>query len=173
VVCGLWVVVLVLGGVATSTGQQSPSGVGPPEAPPTIDSRTIKELHMVVRSKLRLGDCFDDEALAAIGDDEDSVVTGVVTLVPCDRLHDFEVFRVLTLPGTDFPGRTEVIRRAALGCAEAFKPYVGRAYGPSDLDYWMYYPTVRSWTVLSDHAVTCVVGEPGAKTAGSLHGSHR
>ena len=119
------------------------------------------------------GDCLDDSVLSGIQGDDEAVATGLVTVVPCERLHDFEVYENHRVKGADFPGADAVERQAAVACAREFKPYVGRAYGPSDLDFWVYYPTKQSWQLLDDHGITCVVGELGKKTAGSLKGSRR
>ena len=167
VINGVWVVVLVLGVVASVVSPPPPSS---PENP--VDSLTSEDLDRMLPAKLRVGDCFDDKALAGIGIEDDGVQAGLVTRVPCERLHDFEAYDTFRIPGAEFPGRAEVERQAGLGCIKAFKPYVGRAYGPSDLDFWIYYPTATSWA-LSDHSVTCVVGEPDAKTSGRLRGSGR
>ena len=169
VVDGLWLVVIAIS-IATSIAHPpSPtSGHGDP-----VDVRTGDGLPRETPAKLRVGDCLNDESLTGLGAGDGSVRTGLVTLVPCERLHDFETFQTVRIPGADFPGRDEIRRQAFAGCGKAFKPFVGRAYGPSDLDFWVYYPTEDSWTTLSDHLITCVVGQPGTKTAGSLRGSRR
>jgi hypothetical protein len=172
VVSGLWVLVLVISMVANSVGPSSPSGLDDPLIRPT-DLRSGQDQNRVLPSKLRVGDCFDDKALAGIDEGGDSVEAGLVTLVPCERPHDFEAYDLFRIHGDDFPGVAEVRRQSGLGCATAFKAYVGRAYGRSDLDYWVYFPTSRSWKILSDHGVTCVVGEADVKTTGSLRGSGR
>jgi hypothetical protein len=173
VISGVWAVVLVLGMVGNTLDSSSPPPVPDIGDDRTIDSRTGKELPRVPPAKLRVGDCFDDKALAGIDDGGGNVEADLVTLVPCDRLHDFEAYDVFQIRGSEFPGLAKVRRQAAVGCGKEFKPYVGRAYGPSDLESWIYYPTSKSWTLFDDHGVTCVVGEPGAKTAGTLHGSRR
>jgi hypothetical protein len=164
--------VLLVGAVLDTLDTPGPSSPDP-IGDRTTDGQTGKEPTKVLPAKLRVGDCFDDAALAGLDADDGSVEAGLVTRLPCNRPHDFETYDVFRIPGTDFPGRAEVRRRAAVGCVKEFKPYVGRAYGPSDLEYWVYYPTAKSWALFSDHAVTCVVGEPGVRTSGSLHGSRR
>ena len=171
VIGGVWALLLVLRvalGIVSGIDDAGQDPLGPDRQTTSKDGTT-----RVLPAKLRVGDCFDDEALAGVGPGDDSVQTGLVTRVPCPQLHDFEAFETFVIPGTDFPGRDEVRRQASVRCGKAFKPYVGIAYGPSDLDFWVYYPTSRSWAVLDDHGVTCVLGEPGKQTAGSLRGSRR
>ena len=181
VIAGVWVVIFVIGvavGIADDVNDPDPSPLGPPtsrtpDEDTVIDHRTGDELPQVIPAKLRVGDCFNDATLVGLAAGGDDVESDLVTLVPCERLHDFEAYHVFRLRGDAFPGADAVSRQAGLGCAKAFKPYVGRAYGPSRLDFWMYYPTQTSWAVLADHGVACVIGEPGKQTAGVLRGSRR
>ena len=169
VVDGLWLVGLAISIAAGLAASPSPTtGRGDP-----VEVRTDGDLPRETPSKLRVGDCLNDENLTRLAAGDGSVQAGFVTVVPCERLHEFETFQTVRIPGADFPGRDEIRRQAFTGCGKAFKPFVGRAYGPSDLDFWVYYPTADSWTTLSDHAITCVIGQPGTKTAGSLRGSRR
>lgn len=167
VISGVWVLVLLFGAAADVMDSSSTS------SPDPFSDLPVDQTDKLPPAKLRVGNCFDDATLAGIDAGDGSVESGLVTLVPCNQPHDFETYNIFRIEGADFPGRAEVRRQAAVGCAKEFKPYVGRAYGPSDLDYWVYYPTSKSWAILSDHGVTCVVGEPGVKTSGSLHGSRR
>jgi hypothetical protein len=181
VVAGAWVLILALRvavGLADDATEADPSTVAPPtsQAPDedaVIDQATGKELPQVMPARLRVGDCFNDAALARLEAGADDIVTDLVTLVPCERMHDFEAYHVFRIRGDAFPGADEVSRQAGLGCAKAFKPYVGRGYGRSRLDFWIFYPTSTSWSVLDDKSVACVIGEPGKRTAGVLRGSRR
>jgi hypothetical protein len=67
----------------------------------------------------------------------------------------------------------ELEQRSAEACDPAFKAFVGKALGRSELAYWVYYPTKRAWDALADHRITCVVGFPGKKTSGTLQDSRR
>ena len=64
-------------------------------------------------------------------------------------------------------------QRSAEACDPAFKAFVGKALGRSELAYWVYYPTKRAWDALADHRITCVVGFPDQKTSGTLQDSRR
>ncbi len=71
------------------------------------------------------------------------------------------------------PRPDELQQRSAEACDPAFKAFVGKALGRSELAYWVYYPTKRAWDALADHRITCVVGFPGQKTSGTLQDSRR
>jgi putative regulator of septum formation len=169
VVAGCWTLVLVAG-IAVSAS--SSDREGEPDLGTILDPEPTSD-PAVTPSKLRVGDCFDDPALVGLGPGDDSVQANSVTMVPCERPHDLEAYEVVGLEGDSYPGLKAVRRAADEGCGTAFKPYVGISYGRSDLDFWVYYPTERSWTLLADHAVTCVVGDPDAKTRGTLKGSRK
>ncbi len=124
-------------------------------------------------SRLAVGDCLDDPTLAQVPDDGDTVDTGLVTLVACERPHDLETFLASDLLGRAYPGLEELQRRSAEVCDPAFKAYVGKALGRSELAYWVYYPKKQGWETLADHRITCVLGSPGQKTSGTLQGSRR
>lgn len=172
VIAGLWAFALVASIVAAAV---SPPPNGGPSAPPTPgsleDLRTGNELQQVDPAELRVGDCLDDAAVSGL-ETGDDVEAGSVTLVPCRRLHDLETYRIVELEGDAYPGVDDVRRSAGEGCTAAFKPYVGVSIDRSTLDFWYYYPTEASWR-LNDHAVTCVVGDPQAKTAGTLKGTRK
>jgi hypothetical protein len=38
---------------------------------------------------------------------------------------------------------------------------------------YYYFPTSRSWRLLDDRTITCVVGDPASRTAGTLERSRR
>lgn len=170
VINGLWVVVLVLGLAAGFAPSDSGSVEGGRQP---VDIRTNDEPRRVVPSMLQVGDCFNDNALAGLATSDADATSEFVTVLPCERRHDFEVFYLFSLRGDTYPGRDVVVRRARAGCPRAFASYVGSAYSTSQLATWFYYPTPAAWKRLDDRGVTCVIGEPGKKTAGTLRLSHR
>jgi hypothetical protein len=127
----------------------------------------------VAPSRLEVGDCLDDPTLEDVPDDGDIVDAGLVTVIACERPHDLEAFLASDLLGNDYPGLDDLRRRAAEACDPAFKAYVGKALGRSELAYWVYYPTKRAWDAQADHRITCVVGSPGRKTSGTVQDSRR
>lgn len=170
VIAGCWVVVLFIGiGLTVASAPDSRETAG--SDPPVVERRTGNELPQVAPAELRVGDCFDDAAVSGL-DTHDDVPAGMVTVVPCERLHDLEAYRIVELDGETYPGVKQVRRTADDRCAAGFKAYVGVSVDRSTLDFWYYYPTGSSWR-LGDHAITCVAGDPGAKTEDTLKGTRK
>ena len=127
----------------------------------------------VFPSRLEVGDCLDDPTLEDVPDYGDTSDAGLVTVIDCERPHDLEIFLASDLLGKDYPSLDELQQRSAEACDPAFKGFVGKALGRSELAYWVYYPTKRAWDALADRRITCVVGFPGQKTSGTLQDSRR
>src|SRR3972149_3983968 len=84
--------------------------------------RVIEEADVVL-SALRVGDCFSDykDPLASSTD------VAAVRLVPCDRIHTYELYHVFKV-GRDtdaWPGTQALIALVQKECYAAFEPYVG------------------------------------------------
>jgi hypothetical protein len=138
------------------------------------ESGQVTESSQVSTLKIRVGDCFDHPGLAELDPDSDEAdETPSVTAVPCADPHDFEAYHAYDLSDPDYPGESAVTESAATACFAQFKPFVGIAYPKSDLEPYFLYPTTRSWRLLDDRTVTCLIGEPGRKTSGTLRGSRR
>lgn len=173
VIAGLWAAFLGVSAVAgfVNSDDRSPFVSAPSPLPSDdedtiIDSQSGEELPKVAPAELVVGDCFDDTTLAGAGDED--VRSDLVTLIPCERQHDFEAYHLFELAGSEFPGLREVRRRVTTGCARSYEQYVGKPIGQGGLEYWAYFPTGQAWT-FGDHGVTCVVGLPRHKVSGSLH----
>lgn len=145
--------------------------VGPVDEPRRDSQGQVIERDAISTLDVRLGDCLDDPALMAAGEEE--VEVKEAQAVPCDEPHDLEAYLVFELDGADYPGRRQVTRRAAIGCLRGFEDFVGRNYRSSELEFWSYYPQERSWDLLDDRAVVCLIGVPDEKTTGSLESSGR
>jgi hypothetical protein len=142
-----------------------------PTEPQRDTQGRVTERHEISTFDIREGDCVDDPALMAAGEEEIEVQQAEA--VPCGQAHDLEAYRVFDLDGEDYPGRRLVVRRATLGCLEAFEGFVGRNYRSSEAEFWTYYPQQRSWDLLDDRTVVCLVGIPDEKTSGTLEDSRR
>lgn len=141
-----------------------------PEADRDPDGR-ITERQEVSTLKILQGDCLDDpQLLAARGE---TVEATTIEAVPCDEAHDLEAYHVFDLEGQEYPGDERAFRMAARGCVAEFRPFVGRSYRSSELEFWTYYPLKRSWDFFDDRAVVCVIGHPEHKTRGTLANSDR
>lgn len=87
--------------------------------------------------------------------------------VDCADPHEGEVFRVVKVSGTSFPGDAEVQNQAEAGCSgEALSAYAPDAK-TQDLEVYYLFPTRNSWT-FGDREITCIVVSEGAKLTGSL-----
>lgn len=122
--------------------------------------------------KIRTGDCFDSPELAGMRTDEDTE-TALVEAAPCGEPHQFEAYHAFEIPGSEYPGVREVQQAADDGCFRAFKGFVGVGYARSVLEISYLYPQSLSWRMLDDRTVTCIVGEPGELSTGTLEDSRR
>lgn len=132
------------------------------------DSGEAREISIL---KLQKGDCFDSDALRGLAGDE-TVDTETVTLLPCERKHDLEVFKIIELPEGDYPGQAAIDRRAAR-CLEVFATFVGKPYGVSRFEVYYTFPREQSWRLLGDRNITCLAGHPRKKVSGSLRNRQR
>lgn len=127
------------------------------------DGRVVREGQLSAFD-LRVGDCFERP------DDAAEVTT--VTVVPCARPHDSEVFAVAQHPGADagpYPGAGALQSFAQEVClGETFLDYVGVPYAESELTVFPITPTAESWRT-GDRSVACVLS--GDDLAGSARRS--
>lgn len=142
-------------------------------ADPDADPPEPTDPAQVSVQSLKVGNCFDSQQLTGVEaqDEEETLITDTVTLVPCTRKHDLEVYASFAVPGKDFPGQTVIDRRAAK-CYGAFEKFVGTAYDDSVFEFIYTYPTRSSWRIGS-HEVRCAVGHPDHKVTGTLRDRRR
>jgi Septum formation/Domain of unknown function (DUF4190) len=116
------------------------------------------------------GDCFQ----APTAD-----LLKTVDTVDCTTPHDLEVYVVGPGQFADlgarapYPGETTLSKEAAATCQQAFEGFVGTPYDESELDFYTIYPSRETWENEQDRAVTCSVGNPEARTTGTLEGARR
>jgi len=120
--------------------------------------------------EVREGDCVNDDNI--FGDDTATVTTDV-EVVPCTGAHQLEAYLVTEVADGDFPGTGSVRATAQQRCGDAFAGFVGRTYDRSTLGVYYYVPTQQTWEQASDRAITCLVGDPGVETTGTLQGADR
>ena len=101
-VSGLWLVLLVIGIVATAVSPPAPqrSGTGQVTRPGTTDV-----------SSLRTGDCFQYPGAR--------IVITQVTVVPCTQAHNAQVYAEFPAAGSSYPGPAALHRQSAAGCRAA------------------------------------------------------
>ena len=131
----------------------------------------VTERQEVSSMKIREGDCVDDPQLLEAQDETVDATT--IEVVPCGAAHDVEAFHAFDLTIEDYPGDERTFELAVEGCMKEFRPFIGRSYRSSELDFWTYYPQRRSWALFDDRLVVCMVGHPDHQTLGTLEGSNR
>ncbi|MDH3679533.1 MAG: septum formation family protein [Acidimicrobiia bacterium] len=115
---------------------------------------------------LRLGDCFNGPG----AEGGETVLT--VMVVPCDQLHEFEVYHAFDLADGDFPGMDVVQNLWISGCLDEFERFVGVPFDESDLDISGIFPTEETWNDLNDREVLCsVTAVSGEPRSGSARGA--
>jgi len=115
---------------------------------------------------LGLGDCLNDADIPLRSDMTDA------PRVSCDDPHDSELFAILGVEGSAFPGESELVAQGQSRCARAFGDFVGIPFANSTLDFRFYYPTASSWAQ-GDRTIYCVAFDPGLQVTGSLLNSRR
>jgi len=113
---------------------------------------------------LGVGDCFDDPSnLEEVTD---------VPMVECSSPHDNEVYVNHTISEiSTYPGVAQMSEMADEVCLESFKPFVGRSYETSELNFAWLTPTSESWNE-GDRVITCFVYDLNfAKLNGTMRGT--
>lgn len=117
----------------------------------------------VVAPALKVGDCVNGLA--------DQQEVSDLPAVPCTEAHQAEVFAILSLPRTDFPGDDALSGLAASKCSRALDELPGLptevAQDPALTISWLQ-PFEDDW-VGGDHRITCLVATDVART-GSITG---
>ncbi|MEA2829200.1 MAG: hypothetical protein QOG43_3639 [Actinomycetota bacterium] len=117
-------------------------------------------------AKLRAGDCIDTP--------EGSEVRRL-TVRPCDKAHDAEVFAVVihpAAPGDAFPGATALLEYAATTClGQPFTDYVGVPRGQSQLTEFEIVPETEAWAEGRRGLVCAVDNADRSPLTASIRGS--
>ncbi|CAL9437013.1 DUF4190 domain-containing protein [Streptomyces werraensis] len=111
---------------------------------------------------LRKGDCFTSP-----GGLEGWTVKA--HKVPCADEHDGEVFALVAVPGSDFPGDDSLTELSEDRCYERRSAYVMDGWSlPEEIGVYYFAPSEESWS-FGDRSVACVLGrEDGTRFSGSL-----
>jgi len=113
---------------------------------------------------LRVGDCYDLK-------DPTADTVDNVTARPCTEAHEYEMFFIGTIPGSDYPSEDTVTMSVETSCAPAFGAYVGKAYADSVLEIAWLYPASDAWAG-GDHSIQCSAYNPdNSRLTASLKGS--
>lgn len=87
---------------------------------------------------LRVGDCYDLK-------DPEADEVGDVDAKPCTEAHEFEVFYVGEIAGSEFPDDDAIVQVVSDQCLPAFDAYVGKVYEESELYVFPITPSEESW----------------------------
>jgi len=115
---------------------------------------------------LELGDGLNDAGIPLRSDMTD------VPRVSCEAPHDSELFAILGVEGSTFPGERELVSQGQDRCARAFGDFIGIPFANSTLDFRFYYPTASSWAQ-GDRTIYCLAFDPGLTVSGSLLNAKR
>jgi hypothetical protein len=137
----------------------------PAQAQRDAETQEVSEAGDADAFSLIVGDCFNEEAAASETDTEVSSVPAV----PCEVMHDFEVFHAFDLTDENYPGVDPISEQADAGCEAAFDTFIGTSYLDSALGYGYLYPSESSWQD-GDREIVCYVYGAEQNT-GSLAGS--
>ena len=100
---------------------------------------------------LKAGDCTARIPAGRVGD---------VPVIECAQPHREEVYAVLTLPGSKYPGDTEVENQANELCNDQLDSMLtDDAELPAGTDMYSLFPTRFLWAT-GDHSVTCLIELP-------------
>ncbi|MGH2942906.1 MAG: septum formation family protein [Solirubrobacteraceae bacterium] len=98
---------------------------------------------------LRIGTCITD-ATSTQGD------VRTFDAVACDKPHDGEVYTIIKLEGSRYPGTDDVTATGQRGCrARLRRQATAKAFRDRRLGFKFVYPTKQSWAQ-GDHDITCV-----------------
>jgi hypothetical protein len=139
----------------TEPAATATTAVSPP--PSTVRGRRA---HL---DSVRAGVCFN-----LLNKQAESVDT--VRVVPCRQAHDDEVFAVVRLPRSPFPGDDRVLDLADEACGAHLKAYTGKTYDelPDNVNYLAYAPIREGWAA-GDRRTTCtLVDSSDGQLTGSL-----
>jgi hypothetical protein len=135
VLAGLWTLMwaaLIVTIVATSASRDS--------------SGEITESGDVSATALEVGDCLKDV--------EESAMITSLPAVPCDELHQAEVFGTFDLPEGDYPTEDELVAQADAGCADQMALYTPGAMNELSIEFLYVYPPEQAWP--EDREVVCL-----------------
>ncbi len=115
--------------------------------------------------KMQVGDCIKTAA------ESDNVTT--VPYIACSQPHAAEVYYVLAMTDSTYPGTAAVEKQVEAACSgPEFTAYVGKSAEASSLDVFYLYPTSASFAQ-GDRAIDCLAGSKAGNLTGSVKGSNK
>ena len=120
----------------------------------------IFDPNSVNAADIGLGDCLSEIP-------SDSSLVASVKTVDCAEPHKGEVYFVVDVPGSEFPGQAEIIDYQDR-CQPALEEFSPAAMADPAVGMFVLYPTEDSWK-RGDRAITCIATTDVPRT-GSLQG---
>ena len=113
----------------------------------------------VVATDLAPGDCITDVP--------DADLVSLVPTVACSEPHSGEVYAVLTMPDSAYPGEAS-INEWQNRCPDQLESYSPTAMADDTVSVFVLYPTAETWEK-GDRTVTCIATTDDKRT-GSVRG---
>ncbi|AUG80794.1 hypothetical protein CFP65_6126 [Kitasatospora sp. MMS16-BH015] len=151
----LWPVVLVAAVIfGLTVGSRHPAG--------SFDSYRPTDGHVSVFD-VSTGSCFNR-------DSEDRADQHTVTVVPCEEMHDAEVFGRPAITGLGAsPAKDEIVKGAERACLSDSSTYVlDRDALPAEVKVHFFYPDTAAWRSSSSHLATCFFVTGDHPSSGSV-----
>lgn len=104
------------------------------------------------RTDLQVGDCSNDPKPGGAKN-----ALGIVDVVPCAQEHRWEIYQLAPIPGTSWPGYSDVEDRTYESCRAAFTRLTADNNDGLSLSTYSYAPTKDEWNA-GDHYATCIAG---------------
>ncbi|MDQ1288477.1 MAG: hypothetical protein QG622_2042 [Actinomycetota bacterium] len=146
---GVWVVVWTVVCVLAIVGEATRDSDGAVAQAGTVSSEA-----------LAIGDCLSELT-------ESDDVTDVPA-VPCGQPHKGEVFAVIPLSGSTWPGEQQLLRTAEDKCDRALYTYSQSGVADPSIEIFFFYPTQDSWTQRDDRSLVCVATPAQGTLTGSI-----
>ena len=116
------------------------------------DSGQITDGGTLQVTDLVVGDCFSLQ-------DPDAAEVEEVDATRCDETHDYELFHVGDVGGSEYPSNDAFDAFLVEQCIPQFSTYVGIDYYSSVLDFIYFTPSEEGWDD-GDHSVQCAAFDP-------------
>jgi hypothetical protein len=133
------------------------------EADASIESPEATEESVL---ELEVGTCLNDADTPLRADLTD------VPSIPCSEPHDSELYAIVSVEDSTYPGADRLIEQGQAQCQEGFADFVGIDFRSSLLEFHFYYPTPSSWAQ-DDRTIYCMVFDPGLPVVGTLKDAKR
>ncbi|MFI0485497.1 DUF4190 domain-containing protein [Actinomadura sp. 9N215] len=148
----LWLVCGGVGYALRAGGDSGSTSSGDAGKSPSVTQTKPKKVDV---TKMKVGDCINDNKGTSTTATGAPVEVETVKIVPCGGPHDGEVLAVFKLPNDMLPSENQLSQLASAGCKQRTQGKISRDPAANSLATSYYYPTLESWTS-GERDVTCV-----------------